>query len=407
MPKIVKLSTAVVQANIHWTYVRVYSDADGGLHGTGECFFAPGLTQIIAEFAEILVGEEFTNVERLVERMRWAAAGAGSMGGIVWNAISGIEAALWDLKGKHLGLPVWQLLGGKFRDEVRIYADCHGAEALECLSPLLQPYQPSWTTEAAVALSPQEFIAASAEHAKTTARLGFTALKFDLDLPGSTFDSATGYTLRTKDIDWMVALAAALRAAVGPDIDLALDAHWRYRPNDILQVARQLEPIRPLWLEDPVPPHDRQALAYVRAHTTTPIATGENLQLRQGFWDLITSDLCDIVTPDLQKAGGLAEGKKIADMCAVVGKPIAPHMVGSPLALMATAQLCLSVPNFLVCEFHAEDVPFFHDLVVGGTGGWFRPGAVTPSAAPGFGVELDDEVGRRHRLPGSRWFDAA
>ncbi len=114
------LSTAVVQANFHWTYVRVYADGAGGVHGTGECFFAPGLPLIVEEFAAILVGEDPTNVERLVEKMRWAASGAGSLGGIVWNAITGIEAALWDLKGKLLGLPVWQLLGGKFRDEVRL-----------------------------------------------------------------------------------------------------------------------------------------------------------------------------------------------------------------------------------------------------------------------------------------------
>ncbi|MCU0875113.1 MAG: mandelate racemase/muconate lactonizing enzyme family protein [Pirellulaceae bacterium] len=405
MRKIVKLSTAVVQANIHWTYVRVYSDVDGGLYGTGECFFAPGLCQIIHEFSEILVGEDFTNIESLVERMRWAAAGAGSLGGIVWNAISGIEAALWDLKGKYFRLPVWQLLGGKFRDEVRVYADCHGAEALECLSPLLQPYMPSWTTEKGVDLAPGEIMAASAERAREMAELGYTALKFDLDLPGSAFDSAAGYSLRPKDIDWMVSLAETLREAVGPEIDLALDAHWRYRPNEILQVAKLLEPYRLMWLEDPAPPHDEQALAYLRQHTTTPIATGENLQLRHGFWNLIIHDLCDIVTPDLQKVGGLAEGKKIADMCATVGKPVAPHMVGSPLAMLASAHWALTLPNFLVCEFHAQDVPFFHELVAGGTDAWFRPGYVTPLNTPGFGVELDEVTGRKYRVPGSKWFD--
>lgn len=405
MRKIAKISTAVVQANIHWTYVRVYSDGDGGLYGTGECFFAPGLCQIIDEFSQILVGQDFANIENLVERMRWAAAGAGSLGGIIWNAISGIEAALWDLKGKYFGLPVWQLLGGKFRDEVRVYIDCHGAQALECLSPLLQPYSPGWMTGPDVHLLPAEIIAVSAQRAKEMVELGYTALKFDLDLPGSSFDSASGYPLRTEDIDWMVSLAATLRETVGPRIDLAMDAHWRYRPNEILQVAKLLEPYRLMWLEDPVPPHNEEALAYMRQHTTTPIATGENLQLRQGFWNLITRDLCDVITPDLQKVGGLAEGKKIADMCATVSKPLAPHMVGSPLAMMSSAHWALTLPNFMVCEFHAQDVPFFHELTVGGTEEWFRPGYVTPSNQPGFGVELDEETGRKYRLPGSAWFD--
>jgi gluconate/galactonate dehydratase len=406
MPRISKITTAVVQANFHWTYVRVYSNGDGGLYGTGECFFAPGLTRIIEEFAPVLVGEDFTAVERLVEKMRWAASGTGSTGGIIWNAITGIEAALWDLKGKYLALPVWQLLGGKFRDNVRIYVDCHAAGALECLSPLLQPTPPSWHLETPVkGLSREDVITASAARAVEMAERGYTAMKFDLDLPGTTFDSATGYTLTSRDIDWMVGLASAIRQAVGPDVDVAMDAHWRYKPNDILQVAKQLEPLRLMWLEDPVPPANEQALKYLRQHTTTPIATGENLQLRQGFWNLIVNDLVDIITPDLQKAGGLAEGKKIADMCAAVDKPFAPHMIGSPVALMATAHLCLTVPNLLVCEFHAHDVPFFCELSQSNASEWFRHGWVTPPSRPGFGIELDETVGRRHRLPGSTWFD--
>ena len=406
--KITGLSTAVVQANFHWTYVRVYSSSDG-LYGTGECFFAPGLPQIVEEFSDVLVGEDPLNVERLVEKMRWAASAAGSLGGIVWNAITGIEAALWDLKGKHLDLPVWQLLGGKFRDEARIYLDCHAAGALESLSPLLQETQPSWQVGNGdeTKLSREEVIPASAERAKEMAALGYTALKFDLDLPGSTFDSPTGYALSGRDIDWMVNLAQEVRKAVGPDVDLAFDAHWRYRPNDILRVATELEPLNLLWLEDPVPPHDKESLAYLRTGTSTPIGTGENLQLREGFWDLIVRNLCDVVTPDLQKAGGLAEGKKIADMAHTANKPFAPHMIGSPLALMASAHLSLAVPNFSVLEFHAHDVPFFHELAEGGTGEWLEPGWVHPTSKPGFGVELDEEVGKKYRLPGTTWFDEA
>ena len=403
MPKIDKITTAVVEANFHWTYIRIYAS---DLHGTGECFFAPGLPQIVGEFSDVLVGEEAANVERLVEKMRWAASGAGSLGGIVWNAITGIEAALWDLKGKALDLPVWQLLGGKFRDEVRIYLDCHAAGALDSLSPLLQPIRPDWQVgQGGAELSRDEVVAASAQRAKEMAALGYTALKFDLDLPGSAFDSPTGYSLSAEDVDWMVSLAASIREAVGPGVDLAFDAHWRYRPNEILRVARELEPLGLMWLEDPVPPHDKQSLAYLRAHTTTPIATGENLQLREGFWDLIVNDLCDVITPDLQKAGGLAEGRKISDMCHTANKPFAPHMIGSPLALAASAHLSLTVPNLMACEFHAHDVPFFHDLAKGGTEEWFRHGWVRPTDRPGFGIELDERVGKEYRLPGTAWFD--
>ncbi|MBI1882259.1 MAG: mandelate racemase/muconate lactonizing enzyme family protein [Chloroflexi bacterium] len=406
MPKITKIKTAIVQANFQWPYVRVYTDVSGGLYGTGECFFAPGLSQIVEELSHILIGEDFNNIERLVEKMRWAASGTGSLAGIIWNAITGIEAALWDLKGKFHGLPVWQLLGGKFRDEVRLYVDCHAAGALECLSPLLQPTPVHWeTTKPNHDLAPDEIIQAAADRAQEMVALGYTALKFDLDLPATTFDSPTGYTLRAKDIDWMVNLTRTLREAVGPEIDLMMDAHWRHRANEILHVARAVEPYRLLWLEDPVPPADEASLAYLRQQTITPIATGENLQLRQGFWNLITKDLCDVITPDLQKAGGLAEGKKIADICAAANKPFAPHIIGSPLALMASAHLSVTIPNLLVCEFHAHDVPFFHELVEGGTEVWFRNGWVVPLDRPGFGIELNEKVGQKYRLAGSTWFD--
>jgi L-alanine-DL-glutamate epimerase-like enolase superfamily enzyme len=285
MPKILKLSTAVVQANFNWHYVRVYSDASGGLYGTGECFFAPGLPRIIEEFSDMLAGEESNNIERLVERMRWAAAGAGSMGGIVWNAITGIEAALWDLKGKYFGLPVWQLLGGKFRDDVRIYADCHAAEALECVSNLHLPTRPAWVEQQeGPELSPDEVIAGSVERAKMMAGKGYTALKFDLDLPGSVFDSATGYPLRVKDIDWMIRLTHALRDAIGPDVDLAVDAHWRYRANDILQVMKEVEDCHLMWFEDPVPPNDEKSLAYLRGHTAPGLLEHDRQRpLRRGY----------------------------------------------------------------------------------------------------------------------------
>lgn len=405
MPKITKLSTATIDANFYWTYVRVYADVDGGLYGTGEGFCAPALHNIIQDFEAILVGEDFNNVEKLVEKMRWAASGAGSIGGIVWNAISAIEIALWDLKGKYLGVPVYQLLGGKFRNDVRIYADLHASTALESLTPLLQPYTPKWEQpDAHPELSREDTIAASAARAREVADEGYTALKFDFDLPGSVNDSAIGYKLTHADIDWMVALTHAIREAVGPDVDFAMDAHWRYRPNDILQVAKDVESARLMWLEDPVPPDDFASLAYLRRHTTTPIGTGEHLQLRQGFWEIIVNGMIDIPLPDAQKAGGLAETKKIADMAAVKNMSIALHMIGSPIALMASSHLAVTLPNFQVCEFHAHDVPFFGELAEGGTDEWFRPGWATPPDKPGLGVELDEVVGQKYSLDGTTWF---
>lgn len=409
MARITKIKTAVVQANFHWTYIRIYTDDSAGMYGTGECFFAPGLVHIIEELASILVGEDPRNVERLVEKMRWASSGAGSLSGIIWNAITGIEAALLDLKGKIYGMPVYQLLGGKFRDEARIYLDCHADGALECLSPLLQPTPVPWEKNShhddGAKPGRKEIIASSARRAKEMADLGYTALKFDLDLPDSTFDNASGYALRSSDVDWMIGLATEIRAAIGPDVELALDAHWRYRPAEFVPVAKALEAVRLLWLEDPTPPYDLAGLKLLRSHSAVPIGTGENLQLREGFRPLLDRDLVDVVTPDLQKAGGLIEGKRIADLAQSANKSFAPHMIGSPLALMASCHLGVAVPNYLVCEFHAHDVPFFHELLEGGTKSWFKHGWVKPSDKPGFGVELNEKVCQQHKLPGSKWFD--
>lgn len=405
MNKITKISTAVVEANFHWTYVRVYSDNDGGLYGTGECFFAPGLEKIIREFEPILIGEDFRNIEKLVEKMRWAASGAGSLGGIIWNAITGIEAALLDLKGKYYGLPVYELLGGKFRDKARIYLDCHAAGSLEALNTLLQPSRPAWMGEEDEAEpTHEEIIEGAKAHASEMAALGYTALKFDLDLPGSTFDNPEGYSIKTKEIDWMVNLVKAVREGAGEEVDVAFDAHWRYKAHEIVQVMQLMEPYRVMWVEDPLPPHDIEGLEYIRKLTHTPIATGENLQLQIGFKPLLERNLLDIATPDLQKAGGLIEGKKIADMANLANKKFAPHMIGSPLAIMASSHLSLTIPNLLACEFHAHDVPFFHNLVEGGTSTWFEHGWITPMDKPGFGIELDEKVVEKFLHPQSSLF---
>jgi gluconate/galactonate dehydratase len=407
MAKIVRVSSAQVQANFQWTYARVYTDNVGGAYGTGECFFAPGLPQMISELGAVLVAEDPCNIEPLVEKMRWAASGAGSLGGVLWNAISGIETALWDLKGKLLGVPVWQLLGGRFREDAALYIDCHAHGALESLSPLLQPVVPAWQNrfQTEPKVGSDEVIAGAARRAREMVDAGFEALKFDLDLPGSRFDSVEGYPLRARDIDWMIALANALRAAAPAEVLLALDAHWRYRSADIAQFAREVEGLRLAWLEDPVPPDDWSGLRRLHHQSLIPIATGENLQLRGAFKQLLDRDLCDVITPDLQKVGGLAEARKIADLAVVANKPLVIHMIGGPVALMASAHLAVTIPNFMLCEFHAYDVPFFHELAKDGTKGWFSTRAVRPPDAPGLGVEIEERIGKRWRVPGTRWFD--
>ena len=143
--KIIHLKTAVVEGNFDWTFVRI--ETDEGIDGLGECFFAPGLTSIIRSLEPVVEGEDPRDIHRLFRKLQLATSGAGSVAGIVYNAISGIETALWDVLGQWLEVPVYRLLGGKFRDKIRVYADCHGGEALESLDEVLRPRAPSWTAQ--------------------------------------------------------------------------------------------------------------------------------------------------------------------------------------------------------------------------------------------------------------------
>src|SRR5499427_1048671 len=159
--KIVRLKTAVVEGNFDWTFVRI--ETDEGITGLGECFFAPGLTSILRSLEPLLVGEDPRDVNRLFRKLQLATSGAGSVAGIIYNGLSGIEAALWDLLGQSLNVPIYRLLGGKFRDRIRIYADCHAGEPLESLDAILRTRPASWISGDAKHTARDYFGAASDE----------------------------------------------------------------------------------------------------------------------------------------------------------------------------------------------------------------------------------------------------
>ena len=162
----------------------------------------------------------------------------------------------------------------------------------------------------------------------------------------------------------MVSLIGAVYDAVGSDTDIAVDCHWRYNASDVVKVARELEPFRLLWLEIPVPPNNAAALKEVSSKVHIPIATGQNL-FSEGFQEIIAQHALSIVTPDLQKVGGLAVAQTIAQFADVHTMPVAPHNISSPVGTLAAAHFCAAIPNFLALEFHASDVPFWNDLVEG------------------------------------------
>lgn len=420
--KITNVRTAVVEANYDWTFIRVYTDED--ITGLGESFLAPGLTGVIRDLAPLLVGEDPRNVDKLWSKMRWAASGAGSMGGIVYNAISGIEAALWDVVGKYYGAPIYQLLGGKYRERVRIYADCHAGEALEAMNSVMVARRPRWLPEEV-----ETSIASEVNHPvhgrafgeaetdevftpemyasqarKVIKEMGFTALKFDLDVPNPhTLDTHSG-TLRHAEIKYMVSLVEAVREAVGDNVDLAFDLHWRYNVSDAQRLAHELEPYGLMWLEDPVPPENIEAMRRVTQSTKTPISSGENYYLRYGFREALEKGALDIIAPDLQKAGGLLEGRRIADMADTHYVAVAPHCISSPVGTVASAHVAAASPNFLALEWHGMSVPFWDEMISGFDGPIIRDGFIRVPEAPGLGVELNEEVARRYARPGEPFF---
>ena len=410
--KICRLKTAVVEGNFDWTFVRI--ETDDGISGLGECFFAPGLTAILRSLEPLLIGEDPRDIHRLFRKLQLAASGAGSIAGIIYNAISGIEAALWDVLGQSLEVPIYRLLGGKFRDRIRIYADCHGGEALESLDEVLRSRPASWGPQSPAHTVRDYFGEAADEtpfspedyrrQALKKKAEGFTALKFDLDVPGTQGLDIHNRVLSNRGIDYMVASIAAVYEAAGADVDIAVDCHWRYNASDIVKLAHELEPFRLLWLEDPVPPNNTAALKEVSSKVRVPIATGENLFLFDGFQDIIASHALSIVTPDLQKVGGLAVAQTIAQFADTHTMPVAPHNISSPVGTLAAVHFCAAIPNFLALEFHASDVPFWNDLVEGLSKPIIQNGYISLPEKPGLGIILNEDVARKYARPGEPFF---
>jgi len=406
--KITHCSTAVVAANYDYTFVRIH--ADNGLYGTGECFFAPGLTAALREMFPLLVGRDPREVDRLARILWRKGSGAGAVAGYLYNAVSGIEAALWDLVGKTQGLPVWQYLGGKVRDSVRVYADCHAGDNIESWDPMLVARQPAWLAELLRGKPRHDERYEPAmyrDRARQMVAAGFDALKFDVDSIVVLTGDELHRPLHGWEIDQMAACIAAAREGAGAQVDLAVDCHWRFAPAEAVRIARALEPYNLLWLEDPCPPENVRDVAQISRLGIVPILTGENLNRRHGFWDLIVERGCDLVAPDLQKCGGLLEGKRIAELAEMQGMRVAPHNIASPLGTLASAQVCATLPNFVALEFHGSDVPFWNDLITrtGVPGPLINQGRIAVTDAPGLGCELNEAVARRYARPHEPWFD--
>ncbi len=377
--KITDIRTAEVRVHGYQVHVRVYTDQ--GIIGQGEGTDAvEGSVPLIQSFRRLLIGQDPLNIEAAFERVRTAGIFAGAQSGQYVAALTAVEIALWDIAGKALGLPVWQLLGGKVRDKVRVYCDSGGRDMF--------PGDPR-----------------SLARIHEIQNMGFTAAKIDIDQfdDPARFDRVN-WTASNGEIDRMVGMVQFTRESYPKRIDLAVDMHGRYDATTGKRVAKEMEPFHLLWLEEPVPAEDIDAMRDIRESTHTPICCGENIYLRHGFRELLEKRAADIIMPDLQKVGGLLEGRKIADMAHAYYVPFAPHCVVSPIGTMASAQVCAAVPNFLVLEWHWIDSL---DLWKG----WVKEGEIidkgfiTLPERAGIGVEMNEEGARRAQVPGTPWFE--
>ena len=346
-----------------WVLIKVKTDE--GITGIGEAYHGAGVHQIAVDerLTRPLIGQDPRNVDKLFRDMMSAMSASGFYQGAVMSAISGIESALWDITGQAAGVPIWQLLGGKFRDKIRIYNDCHAGE-----------------TE-----TPEAYAAKARE---VEAR-GFTAIKFDIDPLPSRRDRYNR-CISNDDIAHYVEIVTAVRESLDSNTDLAIDAHWFYAPVDILKVAHAFEDLDLLWLEDPIPPENIAAMEGVTKSTRTPICTGENFYTRFGFRDLIETQAADIISPDMAKAGGLLEGRRIADLADMYYIPIAPHNIGSPVQTVANCHVMAAVPNFLVLEFHHLDDRFWEGII--NEGPLIHEGHIDVPNLPGLGVTLNEDL---------------
>ena len=377
--KITDIRTAEVRVHGYQVHVRIYTDQ--GIYGQGEATDAAmGAVPLIRSFRRFLIGKDPLNVDALFESLRTFGIFAGAQAGQYVTALTGIEIALWDLAGKALGLPIYQLLGGKVRDRIRVYCD------MAMRTPLN---------------------AAGQKHMQEVKDLQFTAAKMDIDdfADPARFDKVN-WTANNREIDHMVEKVAFVRKFFDEKTDLAVDMHGRYDMTTAKRVAKELEPFKLMWLEEPVPPGNIDAMRDVRESTHTPIACGENIYLRQGFREVFEKRAADIIEPDLQKCGGLLEGRKIADMAHTYYVPVAPHCVVSPIGLMASCHACAAIPNFLVLEWHwVGSLPLWKSFVKEGE--VIQNGFVTVPDRPGIGVEMNEEAARKAQVPGTPWFEPA
>jgi galactonate dehydratase len=345
-----------------WVFVRLRTD--NGLTGWGEAtlvFADSAVLGALEDLREFVIGIDPLRIEDF-----WSGRFYRTIfhGPSFYSAVAGVEHALWDLAGKHLGVPVYRLLGGACRDRIRLYAN-------------------TWFLGAR---TPDEY----ADRASKVVADGWDAIKFD-PLPGSLL-MASRQELRSA-----VDKVRAVREAVGPDVDVLIECHGRLSPESAIRFADRLTPLRPSWIEEPVPAHNPVAMRKVKAHTPIPVASGERLATRWQFRELLDLGAVDIVQPDMTQVGGLLEARRVAELAAIHNVVVAPHCPRGPIATAVGVHFAASTPNFMILEYATDigGVPWRQDLIA--TPEHIVEGHMELPAAPGLGVELVERELLKHR----------
>jgi galactonate dehydratase len=363
MPAITSVEFRQFSANHHnaqrnWLLVKINTD-DPKIYGIGDASPMQDDNLVIA-MVEAMVEKHLVGKDPLESEVHWTnlyqdfqARG----GRIASTAISGIDIALWDLKGRILDQPVWKLLGGAHRKSIRVYAN-------------------GWYSNPGTAEQ-------NAEEAKVVMDMGYTALKFD------PFGQTNFYKISLEELQKAEDRVAAVRKAVGPNIDILVEAHAKFDVMNAIQIGKRLEQYRPLFYEEPVSQERVSELLEVRNKVNIPIATGERLYTKFPFAEIIDRHAADVLQPDIANAGGITELKKIAILAEAKHITMAPHNVCSPVGATAELHLDASIINFEIQEYHAE---FYTEHYFTVLDGFVRQkdGYVELSDAPGLGLELNE-----------------
>ncbi|MFC1541074.1 mandelate racemase/muconate lactonizing enzyme family protein [Candidatus Latescibacterota bacterium] len=356
--------------SVDWAYlggrlfVRVKTNQ--GIMGTGEGVDAIGGSQgLIEQFGLQIVNQNPLDIHRIFYSIRTRGIFGGAQSGKYISVLGTLEWALWDLAGKALGVPMYRLLGGKFRDKCRVYRD--SADASE----------------------PKEVWAETCVQAMKD---GWNAVKFDLDWRGDPHKlDPFNWSASPGEVERMVEQVAAAREAAGPYLDIAVDMHGRFDLPAALRVTKALEPYNLMWVEEPVPAENFDALREVTMSTSTPICVGENSFLAADFRKILEKRASDIIMPDMHKCGGAGESQRIANLAALYYVPFAPHSQASPLGAAGGAHVTASIPNHLVSEWHWSGRQQQWDNWVISDVPVLEKGYYNVIEKPGCGVELNDE----------------